>query len=87
MLQEKNTVRKFTPEIIIDKLTKEIRSVLEFPLITEDHGSTYKCRSFAEATMSEPQDSALTVTFNITCKLVYFMSKNVSKKGFYYYKQ
>ena len=76
MLQGKNKARKFTPEIIIDKLTKEIRSVLEFPLIAEDHGAIYKCRSFAEATMSVPQDSALTIAFNITCKLIYFMSKN-----------
>ena len=79
VLQEKNKVRKFTPQILIDKLTKEIRSVLEFPLIAEDHGAIYKCRSFAEATMSVPQDSALTITFNITCKLFHFMPKTLSE--------
>ena len=65
--------RKFLPEIIKDKSTNEIRSVLEFPLNGEDHGAVYTCRSFAEATMSEPQESALKATFNVTCKLINVM--------------
>ena len=67
VVREKHKIRKFIPELIKGK--SEIRSVLEFPLTAEDHGATYKCRTFAEATMSMPQESALKATFNVTCKL------------------
>ena len=63
--------------VIQDKSEKEIKSVLEFPVTSEDHGAVYKCRAFAEATMSVPQESVLKVTFNVTCKLIYFLFTRV----------
>ena len=58
--------------IIKDKSIHEIRSVLEFPIEAEDHQSVYKCRAFAEETMSTPKESALKATFNVTCKFFLF---------------
>ena len=68
VMERATKVRKFTPQIIKDKSTNEIRSVLEFPIQAEDHQSVYKCRAFAEATMSAPKESALKATFNVTCE-------------------
>ena len=61
-------IRKFKPIVIKDELAKQIRSVLEFSVTAEDHGAVYKCRAFAQSTMSVPQESALKAAFNVTCK-------------------
>ena len=82
-MERATKVRKFTPQIIKDKSTNEIRSVLEFPIQAEDHQSVYKCRAFAEATMSAPKESALKATFNVTCEFFYSLFASISHMAWF----
>ena len=41
---------------------------LEFQVTSDDHGASYSCRSLAETTMVEPQETEFKVTYNVTCK-------------------
>jgi hypothetical protein len=65
----------FNPVVVVGSpVTEKIeslqqsRSELTLIVASEDHGATYRCRSFASPTMTRPVDSDESVGFNVTCK-------------------